>query len=485
MTLEERKELWKQILTKLEPEMRSADFRTWMKNTAVLELEHDKLIVGCPSDIVRTQLAGKHHAKILKCVKKVNPEMVHVDYRVEASLADGGGGVISLGSITGVIKRAIRREQVEGVQVSEGVRSRELNPDYTFETFVVGNENRIAHAAAEAVAEKPGRAYNPLFIYGGVGLGKTHLLQSIGNAVSKKKNKIVVYTTSEKFTNEIISAIKGGVAKIDKFRARFRKVDLLMIDDVQFLAGKKSTQEEFFHTFNVLHEAKKQIVLAADRPPREMIGMDERLVSRFGSGMIADVVLPNFETRVAILQRFAGDEKVMLPAETLEFVAQNVKSSIRDLRGVMMQIAARMKLFEAMPNEDWQPTKSNVADILAKSGIKVVTQAQVNSGPLESATCDDFIQAAADYFQLPVVEVIGKSRKKEMTQARAMAMWLCRREMKFGFEKIGHAFGNRNHATVMHAVNKIQEELDLEPSGTTAEQVNGIKRRVEEERMGG
>ncbi len=481
MTLEEKKDLWKKILTALEPQMRSSDFRTWLSNTVIITLEHDKLTVGCPSDIVRTQLAAKYHQLLLKAAQGVEPNIAFIDYEVDNSLADGGDRVVSLGTITGVIKRALRKEQVEGVRVADGLTTRMLNPEYTFENFVVGAEDRIALAAAQAVADRPGKAYNPLFIYGGVGLGKTHLLQAIGNQILKKdRNKMVIYTTSEKFTNDVISAIRGGVKKIDKFRAQYRKVDVLIVDDIQFLAGKKSTMEEFFHTFNVLHEAGKQIVIAADRPPRELVGLDDRLVSRFQSGMIADVYIPNLETRIAIVQEFVAREKILLSSEIVELVAKSVKTSIRDLRGIVTQIAARVRLSEQSSDRElWAPTRENIIDVLVRSGNAVVTQVNVQQSiPVESLTCDDFVRAAADYFQLNATEIVGESRKKELAHARSLAMWLARSELNFGFEKIGHAFGNRNHTTVMHSVRKIQEEIDQEPNGVTLEQLRALKAKA-------
>ncbi|MCX6807640.1 MAG: chromosomal replication initiator protein DnaA [Patescibacteria group bacterium] len=484
MTIEEQKELWKQILTKLEPMMRSSDFRTWLKNTAILVLEHDTLTVGCPSEIVRTQLAAKHHDLIIKAAKKLNPEIAHIDYKVDISLAGGGERTISPGSIIGTIKRTMRREQVEGVKVSEILSTRVLNPDYTFDNFIVGAEDRLALAAAQAVADKPGRAYNPLFVYGGVGLGKTHLLQAIGNSILKKqKDKIVIYTTSEKFTNDVIGAIRGGIKKIEQLRNHYRKIDVLIVDDVQFFGNKKQTQEEFFHTFNVLREADKQIVLAADRPPRELIGIDERLISRFQSGMIVDVYMPPFETRVAILQKFAADENIALSGEILDLIANNVKSSIRDLRGAITQIAAHIMLSTQPGNEEWLPTKSNVIDILIKNGTKITVSKSASSELTESLRIDDFIHATAGYFQIDIKEIIGESRKKELANARAIAMWLARHELKYGFEKIGHAFGNRNHATVMHAIRKIDEETEREPNGSLAEQLKAIKRNTLEEKQ--
>jgi len=332
---------------------------------------------------------------------------------------------------------------------TDGVRSKTLNPKYTLESYVIGPENRLAHAACMAIAKKPGQAYNPLFVYGGVGLGKTHLLQATGNAIIKHNPRaIVAYMTSEKFMNEIVDAIRNQKAK--SFKTKYRNVDCLIIDDIQFLAHKERTQEEFFHTFNELYDANKQIILSADRPPKELRDIKDRLISRFEMGMIVDVQFPDYETRLAILHAKCREYQVLLPADVLEFMAYNVHHSIRELEGVLMQAVAQYEL------EQSTPTIRSVAKIMKKlnRGGEFAVLDDGREHKSLAKTADDVIDIVADYFKLTKSDITGSVRKKEVLVPRQICMYLIRKELRASFEQIGEEFG-RNHTTVMHAVDKI------------------------------
>jgi len=485
MSLDEKKDLWRRILTALQAKMRPGDFRAWLKNTAILNAEPGALTIGCPSEISRAQLAGRYHELILEAAREIDEKIEFLDYRVESKLANGSEETISLGGITGAIKRAFRREQVHGIEIAKDLRSRALNPELTFEKFIAPAEDRLAVSAAQAVAERPGKAYNPLFIYGGVGLGKTHLLHAIGNRIAREKNAMVVYVSSEQFTNEIIAAIRGGLKKIEKFREKFRKVDALLVDDIQFFANKESTQQEFFHTFNVLHEAGKQIVLAADRPPRELLGFDARLTSRFASGMTVDVHPPAFETRVAILQEFFSREGAIVPEESLLLAAENLKTSVRELRGFATQVAARCQLAAGEKGEGWKPTPEAIAELLRAVGARISSSRKISLPAGNSPTAEDALAVAAEFFQLRLEDLISSSRKAEAVRARGLAAILCREELGLSLEKIGNAFGGRSHATILHAIEKLQKEMILDPNGVLVEHLDAVRQRLRTRESGG
>ncbi|HJC99482.1 MAG TPA: chromosomal replication initiator protein DnaA, partial [Candidatus Dwaynia gallinarum] len=322
--------------------------------------------------------------------------------------------------------------------------STNLNNKYTFETFVVGNSNRFAHAASLAVAESPSKAYNPLFIYGGVGLGKTHLMHAIGHLINENnKNLKVVYITSEKFINELISAIKDD--KNIEFRNKYRNVDVLLIDDVQFIAGKERTQEEFFHTFNALHESNKQIILSSDRPPKEIKTLEERLCSRFEWGLIADIQPPDYETRIAILRKKADVDKLNIPNEVLIYIATKIKSNIRELEGALLRVVAYTNL-----------TNSNVSLDLAKEALKDL----INTKNSKTITIEYIQETIANYFDLNIEMLKSQRRTQNIAFPRQIAMYLCRKLTDSSLPKIGENFGGRDHTTVIHAYEKILNKIE-------------------------
>ncbi|MBZ9621303.1 MULTISPECIES: chromosomal replication initiator protein DnaA, partial [Clostridium] len=318
-----------------------------------------------------------------------------------------------------------------------------LNPKYTFDSFVIGNSNRFAHAASLAVAESPAKAYNPLFIYGGVGLGKTHLMHAIGHYIlSNNPKSKVVYVSSEKFTNELINSIKDD--KNVEFRNKYRNVDVLLIDDIQFIAGKERTQEEFFHTFNDLHEANKQIILSSDRPPKEIPTLEDRLRSRFEWGLIADIQPPDFETRIAILKKKADVENLNIPNEVMVYIATKIKSNIRELEGALIRIVA----FSSLTNKE-------IGIDLASEALKDI----ISSRNSKQVTIELIQDIVSSYFNLKVEDFKSSRRTRNITFPRQIAMYLCRKLTDMSLPKIGEEFGGRDHTTVIHACEKISKGL--------------------------
>ena len=331
-----------------------------------------------------------------------------------------------------------------------------LNPKYTFETFVVGGNNRLAHAAALAIAKEPGKAYNPLFLYGDVGLGKTHLMQAIGNKIlENNRTSNVLYVTSEKFTNQLINAIKDN--KNEFFRNKYRNIDVLLIDDIQFIAGKERIQEEFFHTFNALYEDGKQIIISSDKPPRDIPFLEDRLKSRFEWGLLADISCPDYETRFAILRKKAQDENIIIDDFILSNIANKIDSNIRELEGVFNKIVARASLVHT-------PITIELAE-------KAINEFKVESEKVIS--CDFIQETIAKYFSINKDDLPGNKRSNDIAYPRQIAMYLCREIANMSFPKIGEEFGNRDHSTVMHAYKKIEKEVRDQTS--TKQIVDSVK----------
>ncbi len=445
------RDFWIEVLKALEPNLKRSDFLTWFQHTTILNKEKETLTVGFPMVLSRDWAANKYQKELLLATQSVDPNIKEILYEVDGKLGQSDDvRSIDVNKVSEPIKKVRKMPGKEEYKVNtDGIRSKTLNPKYTLESYVIGPENRLAHAACMAIAKKPGQAYNPLFVYGGVGLGKTHLLQATGNAILKHNPRaIVVYMTSEKFMNEIVEAIRSQKAK--SFKTKYRNVDCLIIDDIQFLANKERTQEEFFHTFNELYDANKQIILSADRPPKELRDIKDRLISRFEMGMIVDVQFPDYETRLAILHAKCREYQVLLPADVLEFMAYNVHHSIRELEGVLMQAVAQYEL------EQSTPTIRSVAKIMKKlnRGGEFAVLDEGREHKSLAKTADDVIDIVADYFKLTKSDVTGSVRKKEVLVPRQICMYLIRKELRASFEQIGEEFG-RNHTTVMHAVDKI------------------------------
>ena len=333
----------------------------------------------------------------------------------------------------------------------EAIQNANLNPRYTFDTFVVGANNNLAHAASLAVAESPGEIYNPLFIYGGVGLGKTHLMHSIAHFILKNNPKAkILYVTSEKFTNELIDAIRNkNNISTTEFREKYRNNDVLLIDDIQFIIGKESTQEEFFHTFNALYESKKQIIISSDKPPKEIETLEERLRSRFEWGLTVDIQSPDYETRMAILRKKEELEGYNIDNEVIKYIATNIKSNIRELEGALTKIVALSKL-----------NKKEITIELAEEALKDL----ISPGEIKTITPEYIVSMVAEQYEVSPEEIISQKRSRNIARPRQVVMYLCRNMLNIPLQEVGRALGGRDHTTIMHGVDKITEELKTDPS---------------------
>ncbi|NLK00525.1 MAG: chromosomal replication initiator protein DnaA [Clostridia bacterium] len=420
--------LWNKALNVFREELNQTSFDTWLKSTYLMKLEKDIAVIAVPNEFAKEWLEAHYHSLIHRTLKSLLDKDVYLSFVIA--------------------EQDILQKQSfpQAIKTNSSVSSK-LNPKYTFETFVIGNSNRFAHAACLAVAEAPAKSYNPLFIYGGVGLGKTHLMHAIGHWVlAKETNYRVVYVSSEKFTNELISSIRDD--RTVEFRNSFRNIDVLLIDDIQFLAGKERTQEEFFHTFNALHEADKQIIISSDRPPKEIPTLEDRLQSRFEWGLITDIQPPDYETRIAILQKKAVQEGISLPEEVINYIATKIHTNIRKLEGALLRIAAYSSVTEKEINADF--AASVLKDIIPDSRPVPVTI--------------DLIQnKVAKYYKLQTKDLKSRRRTRTITFPRQIAMYLSRELTESSLPVIGEEFGGRDHSTVIHACDKISKEIEENP----------------------
>ena len=430
------KQVWRAALGELQVSLSPANYETWLKETQLVDVDEQRFRIGVPNGFAKDWLETRYRSLISQTLARIVGYSVQVEFVVSATEAVSGDGVD--GTPAGATQ-----VRLEPTRVGGDGGATNLNPRYTFSTFIVGSANRLAHAASLSVAERPGHAYNPLFLYGGVGLGKTHLMHAIGNqVVAKFPRKRVVYATSEKFTNEFITSIQQG--KIDEFRARYRRIDLLLIDDIQFIADKERTQEEFFHTFNAIHDDGKQIVLSSDRPPKAILTLEERLRSRFEWGLIADLTAPDLETRIAILRAKAEEGAVPITSDVIEFIARKVVSNIRELEGALNRIVAYASM-GAMP----------ISIELAQAVLSNV----LYNPKKRQVTPERIAKAVSDYYSVPMDALQGQKRDKAIVVPRQIAMFLMREETDVSLLRIGAELGGRDHATVLHACDKINREV--------------------------
>lgn len=443
-------QLWQAILGNLELSLSKANFTTWFKSTSIIERSDTGIVVGVPSGFSKEWLQNKYHQDILKSLKTLAPEIKEVKYQI----------VSPTFVAPAASKEVSRNTNASAAPTKKPDTNQSLNPKYTFETFIVGSHNQLAHAASQAVSKKPGQAYNPLFIYGGVGLGKTHLMQAVGNDITRKTpDAKIIYVTSERFTNEFVASIQQG--KADQFKSTYRSVDVLLIDDIQFLAGKESTQEEFFHTFNALHQNNKQVVMTSDRLPKEIPAIEERLVSRFEWGMIADVATPDMETRLAILQTKCKEKNYSIEPEILQYIAQTIQSNIRELEGALNRLMVYCQL------NNTRPTIEQVKNIL----VSVITPPKKRG-----VSAKKIIEIVSDFYNVEPADLLKQSRKKEYVNPRQIAMYIIRKELETSLPSIGEFFGGRDHTTVIHAIDKI-ERIIKEKSGLKQE-IDLIRDRI-------
>ena len=430
-------QVWQSVLGEIELNLSRANFTTWFKNTFISELDEEKAIVCVPNTFTKAWLENKYHEQILKALEGVTGKKIKkIFYKIETRKNNPVGDLLK--------KMKIKKDDSYNEEESENFKINKfgLNSKYVFENYIVGKGNELAHAACQAVAANPGKAYNPLFIYGGVGLGKTHLLQAVGHEIIKNSDK-VLYTSSEKFTNEYINAVKTGQAK--NFKEKYRNIDLLLIDDIQFMAGKDGTQEEFFHTFNELHQNNKQIIITSDRQPKSIPALEKRLISRFEWGMIVDVAQPDVETRMAILESKCKERNYILEEDIRYFIANNVQNNIRELEGALNKIIAFHEFNNSKPTID--STKKILSSLISNIQSK-------------SITTKNILDSVSSFFDINIKDIIGKSRKKELVYPRQLTMYLMRKEINSSYPTIGQELGGRDHTTAIHAFNKITKEVE-------------------------
>ncbi len=493
-------ELWQAVLGQLELTLSKASFTTWLKNTNIVNQDPKEITIGVPNGFTQEWLENKYHKFILKSLQDITGEIKTVKYIIgsitqktivsdatpknkpktnalpqektyydepsghtrdkQNKISEPGLKNISFEpDLEKVLSENASSMQKKGGNTNLDFESN-LNPRYTFESFIIGSNNELAHAAAVAVTKNLGTNYNPLFLYGSVGLGKTHLLQAIGNRVRELYgNKRVCYTTSEKFASELITSIRDK--EIENFKARYAKFEVLIIDDIQFLSGKEKTQEEFFHIFNGLYQKNNQIVLSSDRPPKAIPTLEERLRSRFEGGMIADIGMPDFETRMAILKIKIREKNATIPNDIITYIATNIQRNIRELEGALNRVIALTE-FSSNP-------------ITLKDAQGVLTDA-ISASYRKSTTPKEIIKTVAEFYDIEIEELSAHSRKQNIVKPRQVAMYLMRSEIDTSFSLIGEILGNRDHTTVMHAFNKIKQGASQDKN--IEQELNLIKQQL-------
>jgi chromosomal replication initiator protein len=450
----DKTQVWNAVLARMGEKISRMEFLTWFKKVELSQISGGAVELVCPTEMNANWLQSKYYSVILANMQAVMPEIDKIFFRVDLSLADAEEKEEEPEVFAAPAKPRKLPNKPE-TRVAPGLDSRITLEKFSLDNFIVGDENQFAHAACQAVVNtacdpKVKPLYNPLFIFGGVGLGKTHMLQGIANDVRRKNPEaVVLYVTSERFMNEIVQAIKNR--KTAEFRKKYRRVDVFLLDDVQFFEGKEKTQEELFNTFNDLFEFGKQIVFSADRPPSELLGISDRLRSRMGWGLLADVQMPNYETRLAIIQEKMREKQMLLPPDVQEFVATNIRHNLRELENILNQIVAEMDL------RGIAPTPQTVGKIFRSINPEREIEIKADGTSSLARCTDDLITIVSDYFQIPATELLGKSRKKEIVFPRQICWLLCKDILKMSFEAIGEDFGGKNHTTIMHGTRKIRE----------------------------
>ena len=430
--------LWQEAAEYLKPKMNALSYNNWIANLVPARVENNRLYLIAESELAKKTLTNLYTEAITEALNTVSDRELSVAFITE-------------------------NESIPETPTNNGNPPPMLNPKYTFDTFVVGESNKFAHAACTAVAKKPAMAYNPLFIYGGVGLGKTHLMHAIGHAIYEANpNAKVMYVTCEAFTNELIQSVRDNSNA--EFRKKYRDIDVLMVDDVQFLQGKVSTQSEFFHTFNTLFVADKQIVLTSDRPPKEIPTLDARMYSRFECGLVADINAPDFETRAAILRKRADMDNIQISNEVINYIAEKIQSNIRELEGAFTRVVAYSQL-----------SGERITNTLVDKVLTDLLQRSVS----RRITPEIIIQAVSDYYQYSTEDITGKKRDKRVSTARQLCMYLCRRILDLSYEDIGTVLGGKHYTTVMYACEKIAEELERSSRGELKVAIEDIEARLQ------
>ncbi|MDO8495564.1 MAG: chromosomal replication initiator protein DnaA [bacterium] len=446
-----KEELWKAVLGEMETSLSKANFTTWFKNTSIVASETDSIVVSVPNGFIKEWLENKFNKQILTSIQHLVPEIREVRY--------------TIGNNNPFLNAKKDFSQFVPDKLADQKQSGEVNPQtnlnkkYSFDSFVVGSHNELAHAATLAVSKGPGKVYNPLFLYGGVGLGKTHLLQSTGNKVLEDDpTKKILYIPSERLTQEIVESVRNK--SVEDLKHRYAKIDVLIIDDIQFIAGKEKTQEIIFSTFNELYGKNKQIILSSDRPPKAIPALEERLRSRFEGGMIADVSLPDYETRLAILKMKSKQKNFELDENVYSYIATNIQKNIRELEGALNRVIAVSQIYNK--SLDLKEVKKLLVTYL--------------STPYKKTTPQLILKSVSDFYGISLQDLVKRSRKKEVVRPRQIAMYLLREETKSSFPEIGQKLGGRDHSTVIHAYEKVKTEEESDEA--TKQELVLIKERI-------
>lgn len=434
-------ELWKAVLGEMELSLSRANFATWFKSTSILSKDSQSVLVSVPNGFIKEWLENKFNKRILDSIRNLSPEVREIKYVI---------GIPKI-ELKPDLSKTILEKDFEERTISDSAkdidRLTNLNKKYSFDSYVVGSNNELAHAASLAITKNLGKLYNPLFIYGGVGLGKTHLLQSIGNKVSADyKDSKVLYIPAERLTAELLESIRHGT--IEQLKGNYSKLDLIIIDDVQFIAGKEKTQDIIFSIFNELHTKNRQVVLSSDRPPKAIPALEERLRSRFEGGMIADIGTPDFETRLAILKLKTIEKNQELDNDTLTYIATNIQKNVRELEGALNRVIAFSQIYNKLPG---------------LKEVKGILATYLNS-PYRKTSPQTVLKSVADFYSISANDLVKRSRKKEVVKPRQVAMFLLREETKLSFPEIGQKLGGRDHSTVIHACEKIRKEESTDES---------------------
>ena len=442
--------IWQATIEKLQQEVSEQNFSTWIKPVNFVKIENDQVYIEVPNRFVKDWLKDNYLRKIEKIISEIGT----VNYKINIKISKE-----TKKEETKKEENEIKVKKKQINKIDKDINSN-INEKYTFDSFVSGPSNQFAHAAAMAVANNPATTYNPLFIYGGVGLGKTHIVHAIGNEIIKNNNNLkICYYSSEKFTNELINSLRH--AKMDEFRNKFRSIDILIIDDIQFIAGKKSTQEEFFHTFNALYESHKQIVVTSDKFPKEIPDLEERLRSRFEWGLIADIQAPDIETKQAILKMKADQNNIKLPEDVAYFLANSVISNVRELEGYLIRIGAFASLTSTPINLEM--AKNILKDIIIEQNKEV--------------TIENIQKTVATHYQIKTSDLKSSKRLKTLVLPRQVAMYISRKLTSASFPEIGNKFGGKDHSTIIHAIKKIEKKMEeeLQLRSTVEKLINNLK----------
>ncbi|MDZ7785854.1 MAG: chromosomal replication initiator protein DnaA [Candidatus Saccharibacteria bacterium] len=448
--------LWQAVLGEIELSVSRASFVTWFKNTRLLRRNEELMVIGVPNVFIKQQLEQKYNSLVLDILKKNGVDSLKVEYKINSSITpkkkENDEEETVVRRAAGTVKKT-KPSSALTHNYRQGINER-----YTFENFIVGSANELAYAACQAVAQNPGSKYNPLFLYGGVGIGKTHLIQAVGNEILKARpSSRVVYISTEQFVQEFLDAIR--YKKNTDFAGHYRSADVLIVDDIQFIAGKEKTQEEFFHTFNALHQANKQIIISSDKPPRDIPTLEERLQSRFAWGMSIDMQNPDYETRCAIVTAKAQSHDATLAPDVVEFLANLIQTNIRELEGALNQLLAFCEMRGLEP----------------EIGIAKSLLSGKSSRP-KHVSAKQIIERCAKHFNVEVEDVLGPKRDKDIVVPRQIAMYMLRSELHLSFPKIARELGRKDHTTAIHSVEKIEKASGLDPDLKTA--LSDIKERL-------